>query len=177
MLKFAKLPKEMRENMCQMMVQTAKAYTGADSLKLHAKPPKPFCAALDPHCCVSKLGKGRGRLAMDVAIDEAVSVGLMYDSVVQYGWLKEGAGDGNWTSIEQLAVLQKLCCCSCVHAAIVGLGVDGSTLHGSTEAGIGGASDAVDCHMYALFELGRIGAGRITSTIFGGGGRRYWKRP
>jgi len=47
-------------------------------LKLQAKPPNPLWAALDPHCCVSKLGKGKGRLAMDVAIEEAVNVGLMY---------------------------------------------------------------------------------------------------
>jgi len=121
------------------VLQTAKAYTGDGSLKLQAKPPNPFEAALDPHCCVSKLGIGRGRLAIDVAIDEVVKVGLMYDSDVQNGWLKDGAGDGSCTSIEQFAVLQKFCCCSCVHAAIVGLGVDDRTLQGSTETG--GASD------------------------------------
>lgn len=84
---------------------------------------------------------------MDVAIEVLVSVGLMYESDEQKGWLKEGAGEGSWTSMDTVAVGQKLACCSVVHAAIVGLGVEGSTLHESTGAGMGGASDAVDCHM------------------------------
>jgi len=64
-------------------------------LKLQAKPPYPPWAALDPHCCVKRLGRGSGRLAMDVAIEVDVNVGLMYDSEEQNGWLKDGAGEGS----------------------------------------------------------------------------------
>jgi len=32
---------------------------------------------------------------MDVAIDVAVKVGLMYGSEEQNGWLKDGAGEGS----------------------------------------------------------------------------------
>ena len=64
-------------------------------MKLQAKPPNPPCPALDPHCCVNRLGRGTGRLAMDVAIEVLVNVGLMYESDEQKGWLKEGAGEGS----------------------------------------------------------------------------------
>lgn len=84
---------------------------------------------------------------MDVAIEVDVNVGLIYDSEEQNGWLKDGAGEGSWASMETVAVGQKFGCCSEVHAAIVGLGVEGSTLQESIGAEIGGASDPVDCHM------------------------------
>jgi len=41
------------------------------------------------------LGRGRGTLAIDVAIEVDVNVGLMYDSEEQNGWLNEGAGEGS----------------------------------------------------------------------------------
>jgi len=53
--------------------QTAEAYMGGNSLKLHAMPPYPEEAALVPHC-VNILG--RGKLAIDDAMDAVVRGGL-----------------------------------------------------------------------------------------------------
>lgn len=50
-------------------------------MKLHAKPPKPPVAALEPHCCARELGNGSGETDADT--DAVDGGGLRYGPDVQ----------------------------------------------------------------------------------------------
>jgi hypothetical protein len=96
------------------------AYCGAKSCKLQVKPPNP--ATLAAHCWGSK-NAGMG----------AEQSGELKNSAGVYGWLKDGVGEGSWTSVT--AQKGGGCWDSVVDEDTVGLGVDGTTFQDSTGAG------------------------------------------
>ena len=90
-----------------------------------------MCAGVGPHWLSNMLG------SVGIAgIDAGAVGGLKYCVEVHIGWLNVGAGEGS--SKSPAMVVQKDAWPSLL-AVVVGLGVEGNTLHGSTG---GGCNDA-----------------------------------
>src|SRR4051812_5691784 len=93
---------------------------------------------------------------------------------VEYGWLKDGVGDGSCTSA-MLMLAQMEALLESADDAVT-LGLEGSTRHESTGAGIVDWFAAC-VHMLKLAgELGSSGGWRMTSTTRGGGGNSGFMR-
>ena len=100
----------------------------------------------------------------------AVTCGALKNMPPVKGWVKEGVGDGSWTSLIPMVAQMGVV----LESVDVTLGLEGRTLHASTAGRLPGIG-ACD-HMLAAGELGSSGGWR-TSTTRGGGGRRGFMRP
>lgn len=92
---------------------------------------------------------------------------LKYIPAVEYGWLKEGAGEGSWISFKLMLTHKEF---ESVDEVVLGL--DGRTLHVSTGAVVDDGSVGADHQLALAGELGNKGGGRTTSTMRGGGGSK-----